>query len=316
MSSVKIKVKKLHEEAILPRYAHEGDSGMDIFALEETIINPLERKMSGVVILNSPGTIDSTYRGELLAILYNSDKNKPYKVEKYSKVGQIVLKKVEQIELEETKNLSYSSRGIGGLGSTGLFIKDEKSIILGLTGSIASGKDVISEYLKEKEFLYISLSSIIRNMASKYDIEITRKNLQDFGNKLREQHGSGYLAEEALKIIKENNCKKAVIDGIRNPGEIEVLKNQNNFQFTLISVDSSLETRYQRLLIRNKPSDPKTWQEFIKADERDKGRGESETGQGVAKCMDSADFKLINEKDIESFKVQIGEFYNKINKKL
>ena len=115
---VKIKIKKTHPDTIIPEYAHDGDSGMDVYSVEELIIPSGERRLVGsglsfeipegyeiqirpksglatnygITNLNAPGTIDSNYRGEIKGILFNSGKE-AYPVKKHSKIFQIVLQK-------------------------------------------------------------------------------------------------------------------------------------------------------------------------------------------------------------------------------
>jgi len=142
---VNIKIKKLHPDAIIPNYAHEGDAGMDVYSVEEAKLYSLERRLIrtglsfeipkgyeiqvrpksglalkyGITIVNTPGTLDSGYRGELGVILMNTDKN-IYEVKKGEKIAQIVLNKIEFAEIEEVGELSGTTRGAGGFGSTGL----------------------------------------------------------------------------------------------------------------------------------------------------------------------------------------------------
>lgn len=142
---MKLKFKRIHEDAIIPRYAHDKDSGMDLYSIEDKIIEPGEtilvetglklelpenteaqvRPKSGialnnsVTVLNSPGTIDESFKGHLCVILINHGKN-PYKVEKGKKIAQLVIQPVIRVEIEEIEELSESSRGEGGFGSTGL----------------------------------------------------------------------------------------------------------------------------------------------------------------------------------------------------
>ena len=141
---MKVKTKKMVKDAKMPSYAHQGDAGMDLFAAEETVIKPMERKLvstglqiavprgfeaqvrpksglaidHGLTVLNTPGTIDSCYRGEIKVILLNLS-NKEYKVEKGSKIAQMVFNKIEEAELEEAKELEETARNQGGFGSTG-----------------------------------------------------------------------------------------------------------------------------------------------------------------------------------------------------
>ena len=142
---MKLKVKKINPEAIIPGYAHEGDSGMDLYSVENTTIEPGERKTvktglavslpkgfeaqvrpksglavnHGITVLNTPGTVDSSYRGQIMIIVINLGKE-PYKVEKGKKIAQMVIARVEKAEVEETDELDETTRSDGGFGSTGL----------------------------------------------------------------------------------------------------------------------------------------------------------------------------------------------------
>ena len=142
-----IKFKKLVADAIIPDYAHEGDAGMDLYSIKDDVINPLEWKLiptglvvelpentelqvrsksgialkNGVFVLNSPGTVDENYRGELGVILYNLNKNEPFVIKKGQKIAQAVIANVEYVNTLEVEEISMStSRGAGGFGSSGL----------------------------------------------------------------------------------------------------------------------------------------------------------------------------------------------------
>ena len=139
-----IKFQKILDEAIIPHYAHQGDAGMDIFSVEETIIKSGERKSvrtgvkmelaegfvalvwdkSGLALKNGiktmAGVIDSGYRGEIGVVLANLS-GQDYKIEKGQKIAQMLIQKVERMEIKEVKELSETKRSGGGFGSTGLF---------------------------------------------------------------------------------------------------------------------------------------------------------------------------------------------------
>jgi len=140
-----IKLKKENKDAILPFYAHKEDAGMDLFSVEEKVIKAKTFALcktgfsmelpsgyeaqvrsksglslkSGIIVLNSPGTIDENYRGEIGVILMNvSDVD--YKVEKNQKIAQMVINKVEHFDMVEVTEISESTRGVNGFGSTGI----------------------------------------------------------------------------------------------------------------------------------------------------------------------------------------------------
>lgn len=140
-----VKVKRLSEDAKLPAQALPGDVGFDLFANEEVLLKPGERKLigtgikialpegyeaqirpksglainHGVTVLNTPGTIDAGYRGEIKVILINLS-NEEFKIEKGQKIAQIVFNKVEIPMLEEAEELDKTARNEQGFGSTGL----------------------------------------------------------------------------------------------------------------------------------------------------------------------------------------------------
>ncbi len=142
---MKIKIQKIHPSALIPKYQTEGSSGFDLHAVEEVTIKPhsvglvkigiclsLEvgyelqvRTRSGlalnhqVMVLNSPGTVDNDYRGEIKVILANlSDKD--FKVQVGDRIAQGVVQKTYKAEFIECERLDETSRGSGGFGSTGV----------------------------------------------------------------------------------------------------------------------------------------------------------------------------------------------------
>lgn len=140
-----LKIKKLHPDAEVPEYAHETDSGLDLRACEDLTINPGDWELVptgiaiellpgteaqirsrsglalgyGVAVLNSPGTVDEGYRGEIRVILINHSKEW-FKVKKGAKIAQMVIAPVLRPEIEIVEELGESARGEAGFGSTGL----------------------------------------------------------------------------------------------------------------------------------------------------------------------------------------------------
>jgi len=142
---VRIPIKKVHPDAVIPSYAHPGDAGCDLRSVEEILLQPGRRAKvptgvaiaipdgyagfvqprsglaakHGVSILNTPGLIDSKYRGEVCVILVNLDPQESYTVGKGDKVAQLVIKKVEDVDFEVVEQLDETTRGAGGFGSSG-----------------------------------------------------------------------------------------------------------------------------------------------------------------------------------------------------
>ncbi|HOU79502.1 MAG TPA: AAA family ATPase [Candidatus Pacearchaeota archaeon] len=183
-------------------------------------------------------------------------------------------------------------------------------MIIGLTGRIAGGKGVASDFFRAKGFEYLSLSNEVREEANKRGLPLERKSLQDLGNLMRKEEGSSVLAKRVIKKIKKK--KNYVIDGIRNSGEVEELRKVFKNKFILISIDADLRIRWKNAKNRAKESDPKTFKEFLKADKRD-FKENSQNGQQVKKCMEMADYALLNNGTIQELIAQLKLVYRQLN---
>jgi dUTP pyrophosphatase len=142
---VELPVTKLKEGALLPSRAHEGDAGLDLHACEAAHIGPGERwsvgtglgveipdrhaglvlprsglaRDHGISLVNSPGLIDSGYRGELRVLLLNNDPADTFRIEAGDRIAQLLLVPIALAEPIETASLAESARGEGGFGSSG-----------------------------------------------------------------------------------------------------------------------------------------------------------------------------------------------------
>ncbi|WP_043934151.1 dUTP diphosphatase [Bacillus sp. EB01] len=140
-----LKVKLVHKDAKLPFRANAGDAGLDLYSVEEKIIRPGEAELirtgiilelpegteaqvrprsglalkNAVTVLNSPGTIDEGYRGEIQIILINHGKEE-FLVEKQMRIAQIIIAPVAKVEVQEVTEVSESKRGMNGFGSSGI----------------------------------------------------------------------------------------------------------------------------------------------------------------------------------------------------
>lgn len=189
---------------------------------------------------------------------------------------------------------------------------ERRKIYIGVVGQIACGKGELKDFLVDKlGFTSFSLSSIVHDELHRKGIrEITRKILQDTGDELRKKFGDEVLAKRAVQKTQKQGKKKVVIEGIRNPGEIEFLKKIPHF--ILIGVKAKRELRFKRLLERNKPWDPKTWEEFLIVDRRDLGVGQKKSGQQVGKCLAYCDYVLTNNKDVKDFQRKVKSLMKKL----
>lgn len=185
-------------------------------------------------------------------------------------------------------------------------------MIIGLTGTLGSGKGTFAEFLKKKGFGYLSLSDELREYADSQGVERTRANLQNLGNKLREEQGPGVLAKLVLNKIITYNLMDVVVDGIRNPAEIKELKQLPHFY--LIAVDAPEKTRFERMRKRARENDPKIIKDFKKVDARDRGKGEKLSGQQVGKCLKLASIKIRNDSTVEELCKKAGQVLANLRK--
>ena len=165
-------------------------------------------------------------------------------------------------------------------------------MIIGLTGSLASGKDAVVDILKRKGFICLSLSDEVREEAKARGIELTRENLQILGNEMRKNEGNEILAQKVLRKVSDPQ-KHYIINGIRNTAEVRELKNWPSFY--LIAVDAPQQMRFQRMMQRNRPSDPKNFYDFMRLDAIDQGKDQDDSGQQVKKCVEIAEYRIFNE---------------------
>ena len=142
---IELPIQRLRTDAVLPERAYHGDAGLDLAACERVELAPGERAVvgtglavavpdgyagfvqprsgladrHGISIVNSPGLIDSGYRGELKVILINTDSTHPFVVEPGMRIAQLVVLEVPELELVETDELPATERGVRGHGSSG-----------------------------------------------------------------------------------------------------------------------------------------------------------------------------------------------------
>ncbi|MEU4524071.1 dUTP diphosphatase [Amycolatopsis sp. NPDC024027] len=145
MSSVQVLLSRLDPDVPLPAYARPGDAGADLVTTSDIVLGPGERGVvgtgvaialppgyagfvhprsglaarAGLSVVNTPGTIDSGYRGEIKVCLINHDPVRPLELTRGDRIAQLVVQRVEHAEFVEVDGLDATERGDGGYGSTG-----------------------------------------------------------------------------------------------------------------------------------------------------------------------------------------------------
>jgi dUTP pyrophosphatase len=141
---IELPIQRLHADAVVPQRAYTGDAGLDLASCERVELAPGERALvgtglavaipeghagfvqprsglaarHGLTVVNSPGLVDSGYRGELRVVLLNTDRTEPFVVEPGMRIAQLVVLPIPELELVEVDELPSSERGVRGFGSS------------------------------------------------------------------------------------------------------------------------------------------------------------------------------------------------------
>lgn len=172
---------------------------------------------------------------------------------------------------------------------------------IGLTGLNASGKGTVADYLKEKGYVYYSLSDIVREEATVLGLDHSRENLIYTGNKLRDEHGASILAARIVEKINLQKPDLTVIDSIRNLAEIRELRKKQGF--FLIGVDAPVEIRFERSKNRGRIGFEKTLKDFIEIEEKENSLDPNK--QQLFECLKKADAVIQNNGTIKDLNKKI-----------
>jgi dCMP deaminase len=172
-------------------------------------------------------------------------------------------------------------------------------VIFGLTGKYAAGKGTVADYLVANGFVYHSLSDMLREELAERCIEESRPALLKLGNELREAEGPGALAS---RLARHLTSPLELVDSIRNPAEVDVLRQLPGF--TLIGVDADPRLRFERLRTRNRQGDPMEWDTF-KALEARETKSANPNAQQLAATFDLADVTVNNDGSLDELQAQV-----------
>ena len=169
--------------------------------------------------------------------------------------------------------------------------------MVGLTGPNASGKGEAARLLVAAGCVAWSLSDIVREAAASAGLEPSRDNLIATGVRLREEGGPGILAERILPRLTE----PSVVDSIRGPAEVEVLRRAPGF--VLLAIDAPIAIRFERSRRRARLGDGETLEEFRAKEARENAR--SETGQQILRTMALADRTILNDGTLDELDARL-----------
>lgn len=164
--------------------------------------------------------------------------------------------------------------------------EEDFDIVYAVTGEKASGKGEFGKRLADQGVAHMTLSAPMRVIAER---EVGPRNesadLVRIGNLGRALHGTGYWASETLKLANQQGCRLVSVDGIRNLGEIEMLRKLVGRRLVLAGFVAPTILRFERMRARGRKGDPETLEEFLEMDDVDRGIGQPSDGQQVGRCL-------------------------------
>ena len=192
------------------------------------------------------------------------------------------------------------------------FIKFNIMIIIGITGTLGAGKGTIVEYLiKNKNFFHYSVRGYLIKEIQKRGLEVNRDSMVLVANDLRKKHNPAFIIDELFKEALEAG-QNAIIESIRTPGEIDLLRTKNNFY--LLAVDADMHVRYERIVSRKSETDNISFETFAENEKREMNNSDI-TKQNLSECIKRADFVINNGGTLEELEWQIDKIFNKIYSK-
>jgi len=178
-------------------------------------------------------------------------------------------------------------------------------MIIGLTGTNASGKSTLLCYLKSKGFDHFSLSEVIREELVRRKLAVSRQNMIDVGNELRARFGASFLADKIKTKIQANDT---VIDSIRNIAEVNSLRKL--LHFYLIAIDAPAASRFERAKLRGRIENAATLSEFLDIEEKE--NSDDIRHQNISACTALADYQIQNDRDLSDLFEQVENILKEI----
>lgn len=176
-------------------------------------------------------------------------------------------------------------------------------MIIGLTGTHGAGKDTVAQYLLSKGYTQIVMSDFVRKEVLKCKLPPTRDNFRKIADSIRKERGGGWIADEIVKILKKSSPDNLIINGLRNPEEVNILRRLKD-RFLVIAVDAPARVRWERTRTRGRTLDVDTFEKFVE-NEQAEMTNDPHMMQ-IANVMKMADVVIQNDGTVE-------ELYRKVD---
>jgi dephospho-CoA kinase len=187
---------------------------------------------------------------------------------------------------------------------------ENEQLIIGITGTLGSGKGTVVEYLKTKyNFKHYSASGFITEEIECRGLEKTRENMRIVANDLREKFEPSYVIEQLYKKAEngfaETGNAYSVLESIRSVGEVKFLRAQPH-KFYLLAVDADPTVRYNRIVKRGSSKDNVTCEKFLE-DEQNEMNDSKPSGMQITECMKLADGLIMNDANFEHLQTEVDK---------
>lgn len=182
-------------------------------------------------------------------------------------------------------------------------------LIIGITGTLGSGKGTIVDYLvKEKGFAHFSVRAYVSEEMIRRGMVVNRDNMVVVANELRKSNSPSYITDQLYDMALVSG-RNSVIESIRTPGEVYSLREKGVFY--LFAVDADPGIRYRRISARKSETDHVSYETFLE-NERREMESLDPNAQNVGKCIGLADFHFNNNGTIEQLNLQVEAVLKKI----
>lgn len=172
-------------------------------------------------------------------------------------------------------------------------------IVIGITGTLGAGKGTVVEFLvKEKGFVHFSVRDYLSDIIKSRGMEVNRDTMVVTANELRRINGPAFIIEELYRKASSTG-KNCIIESIRTPGEIEKLRQYDNFY--LLAIDADIIIRYERIQMRGSETDNVDFKTFGENEEREM-HSDDPNKQNLSECIKQADYILNNNGTIKELK--------------
>lgn len=179
--------------------------------------------------------------------------------------------------------------------------------IIGITGTLGAGKGTIVDYLVQRRgFAHFSVRAYITEEIRRRGLPVNRDSMVVVANDLRATHNPAYIVEQLYGQALETG-RDCIIESIRTPGEVTLLRSKPDFR--LIAVDADPEVRYQRIVARASETDHITFETFMLNEQREMDATDP-NAQNLRKCIEQADYKLTNNGTVEDLHQKIIKLLN------